>query len=963
MPPRNIPPISAPDTPNPWLNASASTSRAARTEEAKAKAREEQRSATTKDHVIEMLGEFNNLPVSTPADPEHRDDSVSDIPNNTEEEQRSATTKGLANKMLDELKNLPIILIPADPEHRDNVSDIPNKTEERFDWPNDLIDRIKQVMGSSCSTPSAPEFKFEISTDAMQHNLAILEKYEFDLGKALDAQHDSPLGPGMEFRPPDVLRSIFGLHPLWNRMENILKNGSKWPLEEISEEDRASDLQEALIFGNHKGASSKSDLLKKLISKDVKFGYSLPIPLESVTRIKGLEMAPMNIMAQNTIDEFGRVVPKDRLTHDQSWKWSSSGSSVNSRVKKELLQETRYGFCIRRIVNWAVAARRRFPGRKILATKIDYKSAYRRGILHFATALKTATQLPDDEVALITLRLTFGGAPCPFEWGVISETICDLANELVQCDDWDPANLHASVQNDIPLPQFLDDDIPFAEGRELIVDIPVDPRGKADVYIDDTTGLTVDIPGSKNIERMAAAIPLAIEVAARPNNPNEPIPREKMVAEDKLKAEGGLSETKTILGWLFNFRTLTVSLPEHKHIAWSNDLKQMIQSRRTTKKQLESTIGRLGHVGYIIPWVFHYLSRLRTLLLRARKMRSIKIDEICVKDLELMQSMLDKAKKGIDMNLLAFRSPDRIYYSDSCPAGLGGYSDQGFAWRFQIPEDLQFRASNNLLEFLAAIITPWIDIIQGRLKTGDCALSMTDSTTAEGWMRKSNFVEPNEHPVQAKTRVDAARKYASIFLDADIKGYSQWFEGKKNNVADALSRDWHLSTDELTFLLHSHFPEQMQTNFQIFPLPKEISSWLTSLLQQLPVSAQLQEHHTTTGLVPGSGGKNGANPLDATTSTLINSANSSGISYSELLPWLSGRDGSRKIALTHWLKAQSEVPSHMWYRPFGNRADRIPRRTQTTCLASFYQGSSGPIETTIPKKCNKRPFHLLSSKN
>ena len=95
-----------------------------------------------------MLGEFNNLPVSNPANPAHRDDNVSDIPNNTEEEQRSATTKGLANKMLDELKNLPIILIPADPEHRDNVSDIPNKTEERFDWPNDLIDRIKQVMGS-----------------------------------------------------------------------------------------------------------------------------------------------------------------------------------------------------------------------------------------------------------------------------------------------------------------------------------------------------------------------------------------------------------------------------------------------------------------------------------------------------------------------------------------------------------------------------------------------------------------------------------------------------------------------------------------------------------------------------------------------------------------------------------------------------------------------------------------------
>ena len=328
-----------------------------------------------------------------------------------------------------------------------------------------------------------------------------------------------------------------------------------------------------------------------------------------------------------------------------------------------------------------------------------------------------------------------------------------------------------------------------------------------------------------------------------------------------------------------------------------------------------------------------------------------------------MQTVLDKARKGIDMNLLAFRSPDRIYYSDSCPAGLGGYSDEGVAWRFQIPEDLLFRASNNLLVFLAAIIMPWIDIINGRLKAGDCALSMTDSTTAEDWMRKSNFVDLNEDPIQATARVDVARKYATIFMDADIKGYSQWFKGKENKVVEALSRDWHLSVDELTFLLHSHFPEQMPANFHISPMPKEISSWLTSLLWQLPVSEQLQERHMTMGLVPGGDGKNGASPSDATTSTSTDSTRLNETSCSVHLPWLSEKDVSRSIALTHWLKAQSEVPSHMWYRPYGNRADRIPLKMQTTCLASFYQGSSEPTETTIPRKSNKRPYLSLSSKN
>ncbi len=57
---------------------------------------------------------------------------------------------------------------------------------------------------------------------------------------------------------------------------------------------------------------------------------------------------------------------------------------------------------------------------------------------------------------------------------------------------------------------------------------------------------------------MDAATPLAIEVTARPNDMNEPIPHEKMIAEDKLKAKGGLSEMKIILGWLFNLARLPI---------------------------------------------------------------------------------------------------------------------------------------------------------------------------------------------------------------------------------------------------------------------------------------------------------------------------------------------------------------------------------------------------------------------
>jgi hypothetical protein len=138
-------------------------------------------------------------------------------------------------------------------------------------------------------------------------------------------------------------------------MKQILIEGSKWSLDELSEESWQKDLIDALAFGNHKGASAKLELLRHLISKDVKYGYSLPIPLSCIKSIPGFLMAPMNIMAQNRINKIGQIIPKDQLTHDQSWKWSS-GTSINSRIRKELLQASRFGFCIRRIVNWAVAA-------------------------------------------------------------------------------------------------------------------------------------------------------------------------------------------------------------------------------------------------------------------------------------------------------------------------------------------------------------------------------------------------------------------------------------------------------------------------------------------------------------------------------------------------------------------------------------------------------------------------------
>ena len=95
------------------------------------------------------------------------------------------------------------------------------------------------------------------------------------------------------------------------------------------------------------------------------------------------------------------------------------------------------------------------------------------------------------------------------------------------------------------------------------------------------------------------------------------------------------------------------------------------------------------------------------------KRRSIKINGEHLKDLELMLQFLKIANGGISLNSIAFRRPTHIYRSDLSPSGLGGYSNKGFMWRFYLEPKYQSHASNNLLKHIAAIITPWVDIIAG----------------------------------------------------------------------------------------------------------------------------------------------------------------------------------------------------------------------------------------------------------
>jgi hypothetical protein len=91
------------------------------------------------------------------------------------------------------------------------------------------------------------------------------------------------------------------------------------------------------------------------------------------------------------------------------------------------------------------------------------------------------------------------------------------------------------------------------------------------------------------------------------------------------------------------------------------------------------------------------------------------------------------------MNLLTIRAVSRLGISDSCPFGMGGFTWSERAWRLRVPPHLKIygdSTANNVLEFLAMVVTIWVMIIECRERQDSqkCMMSIGDNTSAIGWL-------------------------------------------------------------------------------------------------------------------------------------------------------------------------------------------------------------------------------------
>ena len=192
-------------------------------------------------------------------------------------------------------------------------------------------------------------------------------------------------------------------------------------------------------------------------------------------------IAPYGVRHQHAIDKQGITIPKLGAAHDQSFKLFS-GSSVNSRIQIETLTKLIYGGSLRQIIQYVHILRFHCPRTPILIRKFEFSDAYKLMTMWVHTSAASCTC--HNNIAYISLRLTFGGSLCPTLWCSMLEIITGLANNILASTDWDLSKKHSPHRAQIIEPDILADDIPFAQA--LSADVAVIPlkHGKVDCYID-----------------------------------------------------------------------------------------------------------------------------------------------------------------------------------------------------------------------------------------------------------------------------------------------------------------------------------------------------------------------------------------------------------------------------------------------------------------------------------------------
>jgi hypothetical protein len=234
----------------------------------------------------------------------------------------------------------------------------------------------------------------------------------------------------------------------------------------------------------------------------------------------------------------------------------------------------------------------------------------------------------------------------------------------------------------------------------------------------------------------------------------------------------------------------------------------------------------------------------------------------------------------------------------------------------------------NQKEYIASAVNQWIQLRYDE-SPFPCSNDITDNTSTAAWMYKSNF-DPESRPINN----EVARFNAQNLMDNNATCYSQHMPGAMNVIADSLSRDFHLTNNQLISLFeHIKSPCLPNKKMTIIDLPEEITSWIASLAQLQPKKRELSWGHTPSTLALGILGWSGSTTSEQMTPYFKNSTHQN--EYASCAPSYTPSDEETSLPTGIQLKGiQRRRPSITWRRPSSQVVGSTPALTPPTRKAS-----------------------------
>jgi hypothetical protein len=532
------------------------------------------------------------------------------------------------------------------------------------------------------------------------------------------------------------------------------------------------------------------------------------------------------------------------------------------------------------------------------------------------------------EYMFFNSRLPFGYEKACEVFSHLTDLVVDTSQWLQDDPTWDPSSLYSDLINEVPDPIYSEGT--KTDARPLQDNIKCNDSYQ-DGYIDDLIAIVV-ASSHEILSKAKHGVPLILDSLFRPlfKEDESHIERVPLLAPDKLIAEGGLTETKTILGWHIDTANLKIKLPLPKAKRYLDEIDKLLrkssQKQIISPKELEKLIGKLVHVTQIAKEGLMFLNRLRFRMKFFEKNKHkpylCQLQHQDIEDILLWKKIIVSCTIGRDINMVVRTVPMFIFISDAAESnGMGGWFNFGPAWRFELPDNLLGIFSSNILECVAAYWSLRLLIsLVGRTRVR----GRIDNASSISWIMRNRF-DPLESPVHDFV----CRSIGELLCSSGSSLEAEHIAGKYNTIADSLSRDTNLSPKSHVSFLTQHVPDLLPKGFQIIENnSKDLLIYLQDLASLMPSKKQIQMLRTRSDLQRSIFGKNSSHHKDQTCSSWpsLDVRRFASVKPFATLSDMENWEQSRGLRKDH---AQSEISFHKLDRFSNKMISRPPFSTKT----------------------------------